>query len=287
MLGRDHALLGGVGFLLLAPVVLHDPTWQELGVGCVTSAAFALLPDIDEPGSTVSRKLGPISRSVSEVTNKIAGGHRQATHSLIFVGLVALATWLALFSRLTIAILVAASFLLVFRMLLPRIVRFMPLFGIGSLALAFGSADWAYHLASPIAGHIAPSSEWLLLATAGGCLWHLVGDTCTIEGVPYLWLPGVPALQHVRVAVPVVGHTGSARESLIGGVMGIVLIWLAIATVLAPASHSIVVPSMHITNLNPLAHFHLHIHLPNPSVLMHEITDRAKTLHLPKVKSRT
>jgi hypothetical protein len=70
MLGRDHALLGGVGFLVVAPLVLHSPTWQELGVGCVTSAAFALLPDIDEPGSTVSRKLGLISRSVSEVTNK-------------------------------------------------------------------------------------------------------------------------------------------------------------------------------------------------------------------------
>ncbi len=283
MLGRDHALLGGVGFLLLAPVVLHDPTWQELGVGCVTSAAFALLPDIDEPGSTVSRKLGPISRSASEFTNKIAGGHRQATHSLLFVGLVALSTWLALFSRLTIAILVAASFLLVFRMLLPRVVRFVPLVGIGSIAFTFGSADWAYHLATTIAGHVTPSSEWLLLATAGGCLWHLVGDTCTVEGVPYLWLPGMPALQSVRVAVPIVGHTGSARESLIGGAMGVVLIWLAAFMVLIPASHSIVLPSFHVPNLDPLSH--LHIHLPSPGHLANEITNKAKS-HLPKVKLR-
>lgn len=286
MLGRDHALLGGVGFLVIAPLVLHDPTWQELGVGCVTSAAFALLPDLDEPGSTVSRKLGVISRSVSEVTNKIAGGHRQATHSLLFVGLVALATWLALFSPITIAIVVAASFLLVFRMLLPRVVRYMPLAGIGSLALAFGSADWVYHLAIPVAGHVAPSSQWLLLATAGGCLWHLVGDTCTVEGVPYLWLPGVPALQHVRVAVPIVGHTGSARESLIGGVMGVALIWLAIILIVSPASHSIVLPSLHMPSRNPTSYFHLHIHLPNPSELVHELGNKAKSTHLPTIKSK-
>lgn len=286
MLGRDHALLGGIGFLLLAPVVLHDPTWQELGVGCVTSGAFALLPDIDEPGSTVSRKLGPISRSVSEVTNKIAGGHRQATHSLLFVGFVALATWFALFSPMTIAIIVAASFLLVFRMLLPRALRYAPLFGVGSLALAFGSADWAYHLASPLAGHVAPSSEWLLLATAGGCLWHLIGDSCTVEGVPYLWLPGVPASQHIRVAVPIVGHTGSARESLIGGAMGIALIFLAGSLVIVPASHSIVLPSLHMPSINPMSYLHLHVHLPNPSVLMRELGNKAKTVRLPKVKSR-
>ena len=272
------------GFLLLAPVVLHDPTWQELGVGCVTSAAFALLPDIDEPGSTVSRKLGPISRAVSEVTNKIAGGHRQATHSLLFVALIAVATWVALLSRLTIAIIVAASFLIVFRMLLPRVVRYMPLFGIGSLALAFGSADWVYHLAGPIAGHVPPSSEWLLLATAGGCLWHLVGDTCTIEGVPYLWLPGVPALQHVRVAVPIVGHTGSARESLVGSVIGIALIWLAFSLVLAPASHSIVLPSLHVPNLDPLSHFH--IRLPNPNKVVTDLSNKAKSVHLPALKSK-
>ena len=271
MLGRDHALLGGVGFLVVAPLVLHDPTWQELGVGCVTSAAFALLPDLDEPGSTVSRKLGPISRSVSEVTNKIAGGHRQATHSLLFVSLVALATWLALFSRLTVAVIVAASFLLVFRMLLPRALRFMPLVGLGSIALTVGSAYWAYHLASPVAGHVPPSSEWLLLATAGGCLLHLLGDTCTVEGVPYLWVPGVPVLQHIRVAVPLVGHTGSARESLVGGTMGVVLIWLTASLVLIPASHSIVLPSLHVRSLNPASYLHLHVHLPNPSVLIHEL----------------
>ena len=54
MLGRDHALVGAVGFLALAPVLHHSlpdlPTAPiPLGIGGVVSAAFALLPDLDEP----------------------------------------------------------------------------------------------------------------------------------------------------------------------------------------------------------------------------------------------
>jgi membrane-bound metal-dependent hydrolase YbcI (DUF457 family) len=67
-----------------------------------------LLPNLDEPGLTVSRKLGTISRSVSEVTNKIAGGHRQGTHSLLFTVLVGFALWLAMFSPIAMTVFAAA-----------------------------------------------------------------------------------------------------------------------------------------------------------------------------------
>jgi membrane-bound metal-dependent hydrolase YbcI (DUF457 family) len=276
MLGRDHALLGGLGYLAVAPLILHGPTWQELGVGCVTSAAFALLPDIDEPGSTVSRKLGPISRSVSHFTNAVAGGHRQATHSFLFAALVGIATWFALFNPMAMAIIVAASFMLVFRMLLPGVLRYVPLIGLASLALAWASAYWAYHLASPTAGLVPPSSQWLLLATVGGCLWHLVGDGMTVEGVPILWLPGVPALKNFRVAVPIVGHCGSERESLLGGVMGIALVWLAFAAVIVPAKQAIVLPALHMPNFNPLSY--LHVHVPTLTHLISQIS-KSKLLH--------
>lgn len=280
MLGRDHALLGGLGFLVVAPLVLHKPTWQELGVGCVTSAAFALLPDIDEPGSTVSRKLGPISRSVSRFTNKVAGGHRQATHSLLFGGLVGLVTWFTLRSPISVAIIVAASFALVFRMLLPKMLRYAPLIGLAGLGLAWGSANWAYHLAVSTHRHIHPSSQWLVLATVGGCCLHYLGDTCTIEGVPYLWLPGVPALQKFRIAVPIVGHTGSERESLLGGIMGIALVWLAVTKIAVPAQHSLVLSALHIPNLNPLTYLHRHVHFPNLTKVIKQF-GKSKVLHTP------
>jgi membrane-bound metal-dependent hydrolase YbcI (DUF457 family) len=269
MLGRDHALLGGLGFLVVAPMILHNPSWQELGVGCVTSAAFALLPDLDEPGSTVSRKLGPLSRSVSRVTNVVASGHRQATHSLFFVALVLVATRLALLSSITVAIVVTASFLLVFRMLLPRALRYVSLVGVGTLVLTAGSAYWAYHLASATAGVAAPSADWLLLATAGGCAWHLVGDAMTVEGIPLFFVPGVESFKHFRIAIPIVGHTGSARESLLGSIMGVALLWMAYVLILTPARHSLVTTSWQFPNLNPFAY--IHVHLPNIAHLVQQI----------------
>ena len=271
MLGRDHALLGGLGYLTVAPMILHSPTWPNLGVGCVTSAAFALLPDIDEPGSTVSRKLGPISRSVSHLISAVAGGHRQATHSFLFAALVGVATWFALFSPTAMAILVAASFLLVFRMLLPAILRHVPFVGLAGLALTGGSAYWAHHLVDPAAGTMAPSSEWLLLATVGGVLWHLVGDALTVEGVPILWLPFAPALKRFRVAVPLVGHCGSERESILGVVMSIALVWLAFTTVFIPAQHSITLSTVHLPDLNPFSHLHINLHVPNLGRLISQI----------------
>jgi hypothetical protein len=184
--------------------------------------------------------------------------------------MVAGVTWLALFSPMAMAIIVAASFLLVFRMLLPGVLRYVPLIGLGSLALAWGSAYWAYHLASPIAGTIGPSSQWLLLATAGGCCWHYVGDCMTVEGVPIFWMPGLPALKNFRVAVPIVGHCGSERESLLGGIMGIALVWLAFTMVAVPAQHAVVVPVLHMPNFNPMSY--LHVHVPSLTHLISQIS---------------
>jgi len=250
MLGRDHALVGGVGYLAIAPVILgHGATWQTLGVGCVTSAAFALLPDIDEPGSTVSRKLGPISRSVSKFTNKIAGGHRQATHSLLFAAIIGVGAWFCTQHRLAIAIVVAASFLLVFRMLLPRMIRYSGLVSMGMLALGGGSAWWIFHDYHQ-AFSVGP--WWFILATGGGCIWHLVGDSLTVEGVPWFWLPGIHPLQRIRLAVPLVGHCGSARESLVGLLLTVALVWMAVVLVVLPGVHQFRAPDVQLP----------HIHLP-------------------------
>lgn len=232
MLGRDHALLGGVGYLAIAPMVFPHLSPEELGVGCLTSAAFALLPDIDEPGSTVSRKLGPISRAVSEVTNKVAGGHRQATHSLLFVALVGVGAWFAYHHRPALTVIVALSSLLVFRMLLPKVIKYARLAGFSMLAVTALAGWWVWHAR-------LGSDGWFVFATAGGCLWHMVGDSLTVEGVPYFWLPGIKKLQSVRLAIPLVGHCGSARETAVGWMLSIVLVWMAAVLVVLPISHSV------------------------------------------------
>jgi len=275
MLGRDHALLGALGYLVVAPMVLHDPSWQALGVGSVTSGAFALLPDLDEPGSTVSSKLGFISRMVSQVTRRVAGGHREGTHSLLFVALVAAGTYFALGHPLAVGIIVAASFALVFRMLMPMVVRHLPLFWFFSLDLLIASGYWADHIAAASHGHASPSTMWLFLATVGGVLFHLAGDACTIDGVPLVWLPLVRITRRIRIAVPIVGHTGSARESLLGGLMGLGVLVLGFVLVARPAAHEISSVRFQVpvwSYLQTILRHHRFVfHIPNPSRLVYNL----------------
>ena len=218
MLGRDHALLGAVAYLGAAPEVAHlthtplPPV--ELAVGTVVSAAFALLPDIDEPHSLVSTKLGPVSEAVSRFTNRVAGGHRHATHSLLFVALVGAGLYGAGQWRWTPVVAVVLSGLLVMRIILP--------FGVGRsgllpLVLVAGAGWWA--------AIGSPPRLWLALTAAGGVFLHLVGDALTIEGVPLLW----PAPW--RVKAPVLGHTDSGRERALATLMGAgiaALLWFSV-----------------------------------------------------------
>ena len=235
MLGRDHALLGAAAYLGVTPLVanaghLAPQSPVELAVGTAVCAGFALLPDIDEPGSTISRKLGPISRVFSKITNEVAGGHRMATHSLMFVGLVFFGAHFALRSEWAIGTIVFCALAISLRLILPL--------GIGRaglipLALIAGATYWAVHAKDV--------GSWLPYACAAGVLLHLIGDALTKEGVPFFWVPLVHPLQRIRLAVPVLGHTSSIRESIVGTLLGISIVLLAFVNVVIPESK--VVPS--------------------------------------------
>ena len=236
MLGRDHALLGAVAGLGLAEPVArlahtHLPPGQVAAAGALC-AGFALLPDIDEPGSTVSRKLGPVSEVIAAATNKLAGGHRQATHSLWFAGgTAALIWWLGQFA-LAAPILVYACLALTLTMLVPaRLVRR------GSAAALIGpvAAGWAVWRAQTGSWTTDPTRvadphtwTWLPVAAGIGVGLHLVGDMLTVEGVPLLW----PA--RLRLAAPVLGHTDTAREQLVGTCLSLALVALAWVEVVHP-----------------------------------------------------
>ena len=60
MLGHDHALTGAVAFTAVAPL-LHV-TGPGLLAGLVLTAGAGVLPDIDEPGSTIARSYGSSPR---------------------------------------------------------------------------------------------------------------------------------------------------------------------------------------------------------------------------------
>lgn len=241
MLGRDHALLGAVAAVGLGEPIAHLAHRHlppgQLAAAAVVTASFSLLPDIDEPGSTVSRKLGPVSRGVAAVTKAVAGGHRQATHSLLFVAGVAASVWALQRFTLTAPILVYAGLALTITILIPG---HLARKGSAVALLAPVAAGWAVWraetgswLSSRPGQVIGPHGlwTWLALAAGAGVGLHLVGDMLTAEGVPLLW----PMQRHL--AIPLLGHTQSLREVLVG--LGLsaglaVLMWFEILSPLIP-----------------------------------------------------
>ena len=74
-MGQTHAVAGACAAAAVL-AALHPPLAAH-AVGLAAGAAAALLPDVDEPGSTVSRKLIVVGPAVAGALR-----HRTATHSL-------------------------------------------------------------------------------------------------------------------------------------------------------------------------------------------------------------
>jgi len=163
MTGRTHDLaaitaLGAV--VLLRP--LPSVTLATVLVAVLANQIGGIAPDIDQPTAPLWRNL-PIGRLAGKTVDKLLGGHRFISHSLI--GLV--------------------------------------LFG----ALAYGGL----RLLHPAMLHVNINLVWIAFMI--GMISHLVMDTLTKEGVPWL-LPipakfGLPPMKSLRIT------TGKFAEKLI------------------------------------------------------------------------
>ncbi len=236
MLGRDHALLGALGGLAVSPWLAsqfgrpHLSPGQLAAAGAV-SAGFALLPDLDEPGSTISRKFGLSGQAAATVVHGAAGGHRKATHSLLAAGAVGYGFTVLGHCAWAIPVTVAVCTAVVLRLVLPL---HLPKGSATALAvpLLAGWATWhsemgMWRLASH--AHLLHQWGWLGAVAGAGICWHLIGDVLTKEGVPLLWpLPW-------RLALPLVGHTDSKRERALGALMSVGVVAVAYVDVLRPA----------------------------------------------------
>lgn len=200
MLGAGHARLGATVALGVGVAAGWRP---ELALAsAATVAGAALLPDVDEPGSTVARLAGPVSEATAWVTGRVCGGHRQASHSLLAATAAGLATWglghLALAPGVPASVVpLGLCLALAARSLLPPGLR------AGHLTALVAAAAVTWWMA----GHM--SLGWLPLAVAAGWALHLPGDMLTAGGVPLLW----PWRRHL--ALPLLGHTGSLRERVV------------------------------------------------------------------------
>ncbi len=191
MLGRDHALSGALAFTAVAPL-LHV-TGVHLAAGTALTAGAGVLPDLDEPGSTIARTFGFLTGAFAWIVHKISGGHRKGTHSLIGVAV------------MTVASLAAGSWQVGALSGHPE--RWWHLVPAGFiLALLFSAGFRALH----IGGHhgdaagiaVAALVIWkgwdlalvtprnvqvLAVCVTLGMLAHLAGDMCTHDGCPLLY----------------------------------------------------------------------------------------------------
>lgn len=214
MMGRDHALLAGVVWIGCAP--LWHPSLPVLAASTGVVAGAALLPDLDEPGSTVAHLAEPLTGAVACATGKLAGGHRVGTHSLLAVigaGLAGLALLhVPLVGQISAAAIpLGICLALALRALLPR--GFRP----GHVAALLAAAGLTWLVVSRTA-----DLAWLPPAIAAGWALHLVGDMLTSGGVPLAW-----PISHRHIAVPALGHTGSGREKALAGILAGGLVALA------------------------------------------------------------
>ena len=221
MLGRDHARLAALAALAVGAGAGWRPELDLAAAAAVAGAA--LLPDLDEPGSSVARLVGPVSEVVAWTTKRVCGGHRMASHSLLAVAVAGLGTWAL--GRVELApgvpasvVVLGACLALAARTLLPARLR---LGHLTALVVAAVASWW-------LATHT--SLAWLPLAAAAGVALHLVADGLTAGGVPALW----PWRRHF--ALPLLAHTGSTREKVAGVVM-LLLVVLLVVRAVVPLVH--------------------------------------------------
>ena len=184
-LGRTHSLQGlavGVATLPYAPV---PNTITEHIAWVAAVGGMAMLPDLDQRGTTIARMWGPVSETAAGVVGWVARGHRWGTHDLALapVALGGLAFAAALYgpTRLTV---LAVALGLALRALAPAIPGRAETTILGNLAASWVGAWWLTRY-EPLA-----ATSWLPWAVALGVIVHCLGDAPTEEGlpVPLLWI---------------------------------------------------------------------------------------------------
>jgi membrane-bound metal-dependent hydrolase YbcI (DUF457 family) len=193
MLGRDHALSGALAFAGVAPL-LHV-SGLHLAAGVALTAGAGVLPDIDEPGSTIARTFGFMTAAFAWIVHKISGGHRKGTHSLLGVALLTAGSLAAGSWQRTAW--TAGGRLAEPWHLIPAAVILALLFSAGLRALHVGGHHgdaagialaalvvWkSWDLAQVTSRHVP-----VLAVCAGlGMLAHIAGDMCTHDGCPLLY----------------------------------------------------------------------------------------------------
>ncbi|MGY1745401.1 metal-dependent hydrolase [Blastococcus sp. SYSU D00695] len=203
MLGHSHALSGlAVGAATLPWAPVDGTVAQVAWVAAV--GGFAMLPDLDAHGSTVSDMWGPVTDVPSGAIGRLAQGHRWGTHDAVLgplaFGALAAAAAQAYWSSLLFLALAIGLALRALHFIIPGRAENTV---IGNLVLSWAGA-WF------VLDHM-PQPMWLPWAVGVGCLVHIAGDMITRQGVP---VPLVWLVHRCRLALTPM-HTGAFLEKAV------------------------------------------------------------------------
>lgn len=187
MMGHSHAVSGAMLYAgsapFLPPLLLHTHLKPaDILLGTVLCAGAALLPDLDHHDGTIANFLGPISKLLCRFVAWISGGHRHATHSVLFVALMGGGTW--------------AGVTYLGRWFTLGMTFFLLALAVKALRIHVpgeGHTTWLSVLGLSVLGAavmdrwMPAAPGWLPYAVALGTLAHLLGDCLTKMGAPLLW----------------------------------------------------------------------------------------------------
>jgi membrane-bound metal-dependent hydrolase YbcI (DUF457 family) len=222
VLGRTHALSGAVAGAAGGLLAAHL-TPRGVAVATVLTAGAAVLPDIDHPDATIARSFGLLTRVFAWLVEKLSGGHRHGTHSLVGIAAFTAAAWAAVTYRHTVAGLAGLGLLLT--LVLAAALRALRIGGHFADLIAVGGAAWIIW-----SGFGLTSLGW---AVALGTAVHIGGDMLTDEGVPLAW---PLSRMHIRLLPePFAFTTGTRPERwLVAPLLLVTLAWLAFVTAGGP-----------------------------------------------------
>ncbi len=189
MRGTSHVVFGLAGAVVIAsathvagPSIFAAPATIDLVAEKVVFYGFAALgaltPDIDNARSALGKRLGPISKGIQHLT-----GHRTFFHSLLGLAVVGAIVWMAQYTL-----------------------------GLALYNIGLTDAGVALNAGlNPSGLFLAPGVGVAFAGLMIGYFLHLVADSLTLEGVPWLWpykvYFGFPPNRHLRFRTGTIWET--------------------------------------------------------------------------------
>jgi len=213
-----------------------------VAIGGLVAAGAALLPDADHPNATIAYSIPGVGKAVTSAVGAAAGGHRHGTHS----GLSAIAVVLLAAVLTNVPGIVTTDSMSPYVLICGIIAAAMLCFALKVLKIVrkWGMAWLVGIVSSAAITFLIPDQwSWLPWAIAVGWVTHMAGDFLTVGGLPLTWPKNFrppQAIQHTPIlkriwmkngywAAPILGLTGSWRESMLAipltmyGMWGIVV----------------------------------------------------------------